>query len=646
MTLYFNQHSLQFSERNLRGYRIFHPGDLTTISDSLTTKSKALSSATEASKISKFIIDLITQNFIYQQGKEDSNDKIFDAYTVFCKKSVSLIKKQQDLSKKEKKAHNLIVQAFRKAAVVYNRAHPLQNKTAEVCAFSKNPMLNYSNGVFNHLNSEDAISALRAFNYEEDAISESTKSAILLNTFESFCITNSNSFLNHVCKKAVERRATTFLEKTNVLPNVLSDYFGQQTLSELLGDNIYLPNISLNDMGNLFERLENEYQTNLKSSYINFFDAVLNIQIAENVRLHQIITPLVYGPFATYSINFLYGTNLLGLYIDELYTVLPSFYLESHSQLNLSNMNLKIIPPELKRFKGLNILSLEGNDLKGIDISANTALKRLDLSGNKLTSIDVSRNIDLTTLYIEDNALKNINLLHNPLLEQIGLERNKLENIDLSNNPHLKTLGLHHNELAEIDVSRNVDLTWLGLSDNKLTSIDISNNRLLETLYLAENTVKNIDFTHNLFLKHVNLEENELENIDFSNNLHLSTFKLGHNRLAEIDISRNVNLTHIALDNNNLRRIDLSRNILLKESYLNKNKLSEIDLSNNTILETLVLSNNNLSQVDLSKNTAIKKLRLENNGLSSINLSSQPDLSDYILPNGCKIIRTPNIARG
>ena len=61
--------------------------------------------------------------------------------------------------------------------------------------------------------------------------------------------------------------------------------------------------------------------------------------------------------------------------------------IETVTELNLSSLNLRTVPPEIRLFRNLERLNLAGNQLTTpLDVSANRQLTNLDLSRNQLTT--------------------------------------------------------------------------------------------------------------------------------------------------------------------------------------------------------------------------------------------------------------------
>lgn len=83
--------------------------------------------------------------------------------------------------------------------------------------------------------------------------------------------------MNTVCLIAVfKRNPTNDNTKAEVLQQVLSEYFGKTNLSRFLYGKKNLGELSLAEVSVLFQNLEQEFNTNLKSSYMEFLHVVIN----------------------------------------------------------------------------------------------------------------------------------------------------------------------------------------------------------------------------------------------------------------------------------------------------------------------------------------------------------------------------------
>lgn len=150
-------------------------------------------------------------------------------------------------------------------------------------------------------------------------------------------------------------------------------------------------------------------------------------------------------------------------------------------ELDLSKLGLSSLRG-IEFFPNLTTLDCSENLLSEVDLSANTALRKLELYGNQLVSLDVSGNPQLYALGCSHNRLESLDVTGNPGLKELLCNGNPLESIDLSNNPKLEKLGVNNCRLLSLDVSNNPELTNLYCDRNRFSELDLSNNSKLNNL--------------------------------------------------------------------------------------------------------------------------------------------------------------------
>ena len=205
--------------------------------------------------------------------------------------------------------------------------------------------------------------------------------------------------------------------------------------------------------------------------------------------------------------------------------------------LDLSELSLEVVPPELERLSGLRVLDLSGNRLSEVPNFNNLQnLTELDLEGNQLKEVPNFNNLqNLTGLILDNNQLEevpNFNNLQN--LTGLILANNRLEEVPNFNNlQNLTGLFLANNRLKEVPNFNNLQ---------NLTALDLANNQLRE--------VPNFSNLQNL--TGLDLDGNQLREIPHFNNLqNLTALNLANNKLKEVPNFSNLqNLTELYLDGN------------------------------------------------------------------------------------------------
>ncbi|HAA4321738.1 TPA_asm: cell surface protein [Listeria monocytogenes] len=223
---------------------------------------------------------------------------------------------------------------------------------------------------------------------------------------------------------------------------------------------------------------------------------------------------------------------------------------------------------------GLEVLNLEDNQLKSIDVSKNLNLKELTCSNNPLANLDVSKNLALEELTCENNELTQLDVSQNTALEYLYCPRNQLTKLDVSKNSALRYLACDVNQLTNLDVSQNPNLSTLVCSDNQLTNLDVSQNQSLAYLTCDNNKLKNIDIDQNLALIELSCENNQLTNLDTTQNLALEILYCDDNQLTDLDVRKNVNLLILFCNNNQLTNLAVGETIA--KVRCNNNQLKDI----------------------------------------------------------------------
>lgn len=219
---------------------------------------------------------------------------------------------------------------------------------------------------------------------------------------------------------------------------------------------------------------------------------------------------------------------------------------------------------DLSRCVNLDVVSLEHNELRALDLSANTNLRAIYLSDNPGSAA--------TPLKI-GVPKPNLQILEADIIDYFDPQFQPAY-------PNLVSLDLYHNMSVK--------------------SLDLSGCPKLVNLIVEFTGIERLDLTPVPNLWHLNIAESRITNIDLSKTPGLQEFLCSHSsgtintdcRLTSLDVSKNPELTYLAASSNLLEHIDLSANPKIKNLYLQKNRLSDIDVSACTELYSLNLSDN------------------------------------------------------
>ena len=349
----------------------------------------------------------------------------------------------------------------------------------------------------------------------------------------------------------------------------------------------------------------------------------------------------------------------------------------AYSNIN-TNGDSEIQVSEANAFTGgFNCVNQNISDLTGIE--AFTSMIILDCSNNNLNSLDISQNTALKRLFCAGNNLNNLDVTQNSLLEYIVCGDNNLNSLDISQNTNLYNFQCQNNNLSSIDVSPHWNLTIFRCQDNNLLSLDVSNNTQLQDFQCQNNQLTSLNIKNvNWSVFWVNASSNpnltciEVDdvttataastNIDVQTSFSTScsaivnipdanfkTYLVGNNSIntnmdSEIQVSEAeaftgtidcnnksisdltgieafVNLTKLICSYNSISNLNVSQNTALTELRLTNNDVSTLDVSQNTALTFLKFQGNNIGSIDISQNIVLVELYCNYNNFSSIDLS-------------------------
>ncbi|MDC6354678.1 MULTISPECIES: hypothetical protein [Robiginitalea] len=120
----------------------------------------------------------------------------------------------------------------------------------------------------------------------------------------------------------------------------------------------------------------------------------------------------------------------------------------------------------------LNLDNREIENLSGIEDFKE--LVNLSVRGNNLENLDLSANTSLLFIWAENNAITSLSIGQNTEIEKIGLSGNQLESISLSTYTRLQLLTLANNQISRLDVSAFPDLNTMAAEGNPLNCIQVS----------------------------------------------------------------------------------------------------------------------------------------------------------------------------
>lgn len=218
---------------------------------------------------------------------------------------------------------------------------------------------------------------------------------------------------------------------------------------------------------------------------------------------------------------------------------------------------------DLSKVNEVEILNLNHNELKALDLSNLTKLQAAYISDNPFTTspLVIGKNKpDLTILEISNVGAidQNFDISDYPgLISFDAYATHSLRKITPAGCPDLKRLSIDCTSVSTLDVSKNAELLILDIGETAITDIDLSQNTKLQQFFCSHNGGWMSDY-----------------------------------KISTLDLSKNTNLIYLMCPGNNLTTLDVSNNTKLQTLFCNQNYLTTIDISNNQQLNSVNISNN------------------------------------------------------
>ncbi len=291
----------------------------------------------------------------------------------------------------------------------------------------------------------------------------------------------------------------------------------------------------------------------------------------------------------------------------------------NHPEIDANN-NGEITEKEAADYKGpINAFYTNIKDLS--DIKYFTGITSLNCNGNELKSIDLSKNTALEELYCSSNKLANLDLSYNKALKELGCSNNQLTRLDVSNCSELTNFSCFNNQLSSLELSNNVALTRLHCSSNKLSRLDVSNCKILKELECYENQLTSLYVGSCTTLTELSCYDNRLSSLNISNCKILKELKCYENQLTGLDAGSCTTLTELFCYDNRLSSLNVSNCKALEELECYENQLTSLDVSSCKALKKLHCFKNKITNLDVSNCKVLTNLDCDNNQLANLDLS-------------------------
>lgn len=280
----------------------------------------------------------------------------------------------------------------------------------------------------------------------------------------------------------------------------------------------------------------------------------------------------------------------------------------SVTKLDLSQLSLKSIPPDLWQLTNLTTLDISGGGW-------------LNKNNNKLTKLpaEIGQLVNLTKLNISDSILSN---------QPISMPS------ELWNLTHLTELDMSGNSFFNVPAGlwQLTNLTKLGLSYSQLTKLpnEISQLTKLTELDIAGNELNNLPASIGQLrnLVKLNVGSNSLTSlpVEIEQLINLTKLNIRSNKFVSLplDIGRLTNLTKLDISNNKISSLPAEIGQLTKliELDISENQLTNlpIDIGQLKNLTTLFINNNQLTGLpaEISQLSNLQGLVIDGNQFTNL----------------------------
>jgi len=193
----------------------------------------------------------------------------------------------------------------------------------------------------------------------------------------------------------------------------------------------------------------------------------------------------------------------------------------------------------------------------------NATPKRLTEIGNDWCACELAGYLDakkwkmLETLYCDGNQLTALDVSGCTALKILACERNRLTTLNVSSCTALEFLNCQRNQLTHLDAGGCKALTVLLCEDNQLTALDVDKCTALETLWCFNNLLTTLNVSGCTALEILECHQNQLTNLDISGCTALKELICAYNQLTTLDVNGCKKLTRLGCINNHILLSDL-----------------------------------------------------------------------------------------
>lgn len=247
------------------------------------------------------------------------------------------------------------------------------------------------------------------------------------------------------------------------------------------------------------------------------------------------------------------------------------------TQLEAKNNMLSEAGPVLLGTTNIEVLYLDKNDIKRLNLSNLTKLRLFSINENPhLGSVFFSRrNAALETAEMNGCDISHFYGVPLPALQYLSMENNSIDGFATgSYYPELRGLNLSGNALiTEIDVTTLPQLTNLSLGGTAVSELNLVNNTKLTTLDIRGTKITQLYLANNKAITSLNISNTAIEQIDVTGLEGLTDLDVSHTPISRLDLSANRYLRYVYASNTGIDFLDM-------HGAIGINNLKKLDLTN------------------------------------------------------------------
>lgn len=198
----------------------------------------------------------------------------------------------------------------------------------------------------------------------------------------------------------------------------------------------------------------------------------------------------------------------------------------------------------IQYFTALKVLWCGRNQIESLDLSMNKQLLELDCHWNNIKELDLRANTKLKRIICNDSYVETLIVSGCKELTYLDCSCSDVSSLYLAANTELKVLLCYGCNLTKLDLNKCKKLTHLECDSNKITTLAIGSCTLLKDLECGNNYLTSLYLKNLKKLEGLVCSVNYLEKLDVTNNPNLVYLQCQFNDIEVLDLRNNPNLDY------------------------------------------------------------------------------------------------------